>query len=350
MSAFTSFLKELVAGDNVKDYQHASRIFRDNTLALAPKHSFLFFVVFEINPQITQYYSMLPEYGVLVKSAELPGVSIDTSTLNQYGKTAIAQTGVQFNPIQLMMHDDNSNTILGLWQNYYSHYYANSVNKSSQATTGPGDSPVYRYSNVYDMTQYGYHLNSSVQFFNNIKLYSLHQKQFTEYTLVSPVITSCKHGAHNYDEGGGTMEHTMDLAYENVIYKSGYVTRDGTPRGFTVHYDNSPSALANNTTSIFGPGGLADSASGIMRDLGNGNVLGAVFKGAMAADNFKGTKLKDVFKEEALGIAKGIFTGQRSGTLFPRVQSAPAATPPFNPNANVGVSSNGLPVRNLGQQ
>ena len=46
----SNFLRQLLGGDTMRDYQHAARLYTDRTFALSPKNRFLYHVVFEINP------------------------------------------------------------------------------------------------------------------------------------------------------------------------------------------------------------------------------------------------------------------------------------------------------------
>ena len=57
------------------------------------------------------------------------------------------------------------------------------------------------------------------RFFKNIKIYSMHNHKFAEYTLINPIITSFNHDNHAY-ANGGLMQHSMSLAYETVKYAS----------------------------------------------------------------------------------------------------------------------------------
>ena len=52
---FTRFLQDVALGalapkGNMADFQHAARLYVDDTFRLAPKTKFLYYVVFNINP------------------------------------------------------------------------------------------------------------------------------------------------------------------------------------------------------------------------------------------------------------------------------------------------------------
>jgi hypothetical protein len=136
--------------------------------------------------------------------------------------------------------------------------------------------PVYQRSNKQITGQrnlynrFGYtprkHSVISTQFINAIRIYSMHQKRFSEYTIINPIITSYRHGTHQNGQDG-TMENTMTISYESVLYAGGS-TR--VARGFAdLHYDKTPSPLTpagGGTNSILGPGGIVSTLDEVIVD------------------------------------------------------------------------------------
>ena len=116
------------------------------------------------------------------------------------------------------------------------------------------------------------------QYINAIRIYSLHQKRFSEYTLLNPIITGYRHGTHQNGQDG-TLENTMTISYETVLYAGGS-TR--VARGFAdLFYDKSPSPLTpagGGTNSILGPGGIVSAASEAITDGAGGNWGASAFK------------------------------------------------------------------------
>ena len=135
-NAFTNFLSGVVDGvfgssADLKDYQHANRLFVRNTYARAPKLGFLFFVNFNINPDAILDKAWKEkgrkDVGLLVKKADLPKFKIATETLNQYNRRTLVQSKLTYDPISIEFHDDNSDITLDLWKNYYQYYFADGV-------------------------------------------------------------------------------------------------------------------------------------------------------------------------------------------------------------------------------
>ena len=101
---FDNFSNANSSKGNLGDFQHASRLYIDNNMRLAPKFSHLSHVVLNINPNASVAAlnsSIKYEINLLAKEADLPRYSVDTQVVNQYNRKKIIQTGVQYNPIKI---------------------------------------------------------------------------------------------------------------------------------------------------------------------------------------------------------------------------------------------------------
>ena len=290
--SLNSFLKQLATGDEIRDFSHATKTFVDGGMRLHPKHSFSYHVFFD-----TEFSSLgstgIIEAGMMVKSVELPTYQMDVKKYNAYNRTNISQSKINYNPVSITFHDDMADVVRQLWYDYYKYYYLDSIH----------DEALYKAPHKYNVRQtqdWGYNPNAPYPFFTAIRIYQLHQKQFSEYTLINPIITEFQHGSHTAGSSD-PVEHKMAVLFETVKYASGQVS-SSTVKGFgDLHYDHTPSPLTpagGGTQSIMGPGGLLDTVSSITGDLAGGNILAAGFKGLMAAENFKGANFKEIAKSE----------------------------------------------------
>lgn len=229
----------------LRDFHHASKIFRSDSYAKAPKLKFLFHAYFALND--TQYsngtigtLTNQEPIGVLVKTFKLPSFQLTTNEMNQYNRKRVVQTKIKYEPVEISFHDDSSNTITKLWNEYYTYYYNDSKNyinsqfQGSRGYTPPafasealtGERNIYENS-ISENSSWGYigetNTNSSIKkaFFRYITIFGFNQHKFTAYTLVNPIITRVTHDTYSYSEGGGTMEMTMSINYETVIYNQG---------------------------------------------------------------------------------------------------------------------------------
>lgn len=331
----------LNTGIQMKDFAHASRLYADSVFALAPKTGFLYYVEFDIDPSTltdAQWANQqrVTEVGLLVKSTDLPKFSIQTETVNQYNRKTVIQKGINYNPLNIVFHDDNSNVVHNMWLNYYRYYFADStwggtgpIGTAKDNTPGAYQNNKYLPSNdLFNPTNYG--MNSKLviaPFFRSITIYQLSRKIFTSYKLVNPIIQTWEHDKLDQSSGAKVAESKMTVNYEAVFYGTGQVKKDS-PTGFAVfHYDNSPSPLSlagGGNNSVFGPGGVVAGALDIYGDVSNVlnpdskvsplGVLGTVIKGANLVRNVKGVT-KESLRAEGYKILNNTLRGIAQGSL-----------------------------------
>lgn len=349
-SAASSFLKDagaaFIGNEYLRDFQHASKTFVAGNYAYSPKYKFLFHVYFDINTTaLGSVISNWPQdnnFGLAVKTIQLPKFSIDTTTLNQYNRKRIVQTKIKYDPVSVVFHDDNNNMIRKMWYSYYSYYYKDpnqTDTGQSVATVGPalpGGATDINRRTIYDNSiagseDWGYSGETTsvpdsakVPFFKAINIYGFNQHNFVLYRLINPMIDSFQHDQYDYSQGNGTMTHTMNLQYESVKYLEGAI--DGkNPSAYVqgfgdqTHYDTtlSPIARPGSQSTILGQGGLVDGVGGIMDDLASGNILGAVQKAGATAQTFKNpANVLKIATAEAVGIASDAITNTPNRNTF----------------------------------
>jgi len=394
---FDNVLKGFLGSDYLKDYRHASKTFRSAGYANAPRLKFLFHVYFNINtteiPGLTKLFGARDSsrISVLTKTVQLPSYTFDVDTLNSYNRKRNVQTKINYEPVQIEFHDDNSDIVRSLWFSYYNYFYKDPSqgyggNQSTQSTntnagssmsnflngllpidlgrvmgetsafSGPGNSADQNARDIYAPDRIGNdwgYIGEGVsgarnkpQFFKDITIYGFNQHSFVSYTLVNPIITDFRHDTYDYSAGGDTMTNSMSIKYESVKYGSGAIGTGQVPGfGSQEHYDTEPSALSRpgSTNSFFGQGGLLDAGVGAFEDLSSGNLLGAAAKAGRAIYTYKNMDSPgDTFKEEVNQEVRNTVkktTGNpvSGGTVFPIKQTKPATV------ATVGVKTGSNP-------
>jgi hypothetical protein len=212
-----------IAGKPVlRDYQHAARLYIDNQHAKSPKLGFLYYVVFNLNSSaiIDQRWKGTGGadiVGILVKKIDLPKFNVTTETLNQYNRKTVVQSKLNYTPISIDFHDDNSDITTNLWTNYYRHYYADGNNPNEF-----GDTKFGEIDNAYGRFNRGI----SDPFITSVDIYVLHKPNFTHYRIINPKITEWAHDSLNQSDGTKILQNKMTLAYESVIYGSGIINQD----------------------------------------------------------------------------------------------------------------------------
>lgn len=344
---FTRFLTGVAEGlTNPKgqqsNWQHATRLFIDNTMRLAPRSKFLFYVRFDLNkhairaPSFTNNHQ--EEVGLLVKTAELPKFNFDTVTKNQYNRKKIVYTKINYDPINLTLHDDSAGIVNALWAIYYGYYIGDRHNPNAayeanhlRPTKTPKDN--FRYGMDNDIT---------APFFNSVTIYTMSRRRFIGYTLVNPRIKSWSHGNGDYTTSE-FMESQMTLEYEAVRYSAGNVSYNN-PKGFAnLHYDTVPSPLSvagGGVATLTGEGGVLDGLEQIFGDIGSGatfdsfgGFLGTAIKSINTYKNIKSLSSAQL-KSEAINIlsnpaniATAVSTvGGVVGAIFPKSASTETTT------------------------
>ena len=359
MTSVNSILSALSKGDNVRDYQHAARLFVDNNYELQPRYANLFHVVFNLTAQAAKYFNGVEklEINMLVKSIDLPSFNIDTQTHNQYNREVHSQHKIHYNPVNVTFHDDQKDLIRSFLYTYTNFYYDDSKYRLGGGSYSTNDRYGGRKDNQWGLSK------GNIRFFKDIRVYSMLQKRFAEYILINPMITNFGHDAHAYTNTG-LMQHTMQIQYETVKYATGFVNNVN-PKGFgDIHYDKTPSPIGifgrGPSNSIFFGGGLIDAANVVAGDLASGNIIGAIVKGGLIFNNTKDISLKDVFSSDLKRATNKILRGQNplADISIPNIfrgnrQPTPGATGgsvdrsaiPKNPGR---ITSNGVDVFNGG--
>ena len=235
------------------DWQHAAKLFVANNYARAPKSSFLYHVYFEFNDvakKLNLVDTFQSQLGMMVKQISLPGFTVDTKTLNAYNRPHIVQTKVHYDPVNITFHDDMSDIVRDFWFDYYAYYYRNSDYGTSKDFANYGKThdeisgPRLQKDWGYTMRGTTHGKTVKVPYLNAIRIYSLYNKQFSEYILINPLIKTFKHGQHNAAGSADILEHQMTVEYESVIYARGTVNENNVLSfGDSSYYDNADSPL-----------------------------------------------------------------------------------------------------------
>lgn len=320
-----------------KDFRHASKTFVSDSYALAPKYKFLFHVEFGINTESVQPFwgTEQPNFGLLVKDVRLPSYRFNTSILNQYNRKRIAQSKINYEPVEINFHDDNSNVINKLWYAYYTYYYKDAV-KGGSLTNNTPNTP-----NPYDRTRniYSYDMDSKLDwgyigeptgtsagtnspsgqgvskqsFFSYVKIFGFNQHKFTQYTLINPMITQFAHDTYDYDMGNGVMTNRMTLDYEYVQYNEGAFNGDDTPVPAMPYFadaasydkESSPISIPGANGKILGPAGIVDGVGSFVGNLLEGDIVGAAKIAGATYNNLKTFDVKSAAKLEAENLLRG---------------------------------------------
>ncbi|MBA11062.1 MAG: hypothetical protein CMC73_07635 [Flavobacteriaceae bacterium] len=244
-------MAELVDKINLRDARHAHQIYTQGGLDFAPKVKFLYHVVFTITPAAVQNArntgSFLKQLSTLVKTADLPSYSTQIETKKQYNRIKNMQTRIDYDPVNITMHDDNVGITTKMLEEYYRYYYQDG-NKFGPTNNVKDFEPRDKYGK--DVHRYGLDGAPDTPFFKDIVIYQLARQEWTSYTLINPLIEKFQHDSVDASDGVGMLQNALTVVYEGVIYNRGSVGSE--PTGFAdgdTGYDLEPSYLNGSISS-----------------------------------------------------------------------------------------------------
>ena len=351
-SLYNADLKPIGPGVKTHPYDHATKLFLADTYRLTPKQSFLYYVCININTDLISSFiglsspdgvstqALLDQYetGLMAKRVDLPKFTLNTKTLNAYNRKNIIQNSITYEPVTINFHDDAADVVTTFWNDYYTYYYRD----SDYADTVYGQAHKYqsqRPTNIAGLSG-GWGFTPRMQnlqpFLKNIQIFSLHNKRFTEYVLINPIITAWRHGEHSSSEGTGTLENTMTLAYETVKYKTGYINVTEMPGFGTIHYDTKESPIATSATNIYTSAGLIGAVAGISKDLARPdgqssgtNLTGAALNAYRLYQNLKNINIKNVANQTLGQIGISVINGAVNGAVNNMFVPTASGTPGY---------------------
>jgi hypothetical protein len=341
---YNSDLKPLDSGEYTHYYDHATKLFLADNYRLAPKQKFLYYVRIQIDQNSVQdilpgfggndpasSQSLIEQYetGLLAKRVELPRFNIQTRTLKAYNRKNIVQTGIQYDPINITFHDDAADTVTKFWNDFYTYYYRDS----------DYDPQLYSVDHKYvprPRAGWGFSPRNKAKrpFLRYIQIFSLHNKRFTEYMLINPIISAWRHGEHDSSASNELLDSTMTVEFETVKYRTGYVNPVDVNGFAVIHYDNTPSPISNSVTNIYTDAGLVgllqEGSNDLNRPDGSGSgagILGSVLDAYRFYNNLKDANFNQlgqiVLGQIGAQVLGGVINGAAQQVFFPTVGSTP---------------------------
>jgi hypothetical protein len=153
----------------------------------------------------------------------LPKFNVKTEQLNQYNKTRIVQTKIDYEAMTLQAHDDISDRMLKFWADYYAFYYAQG--RKTKLSDWHDDIVRRDFNEGSNAAGWGlkgqYGGNGgphAMHYLEAIEIVRFYGGKFNVITFVLPKITSFDHDGNDYAEGREGTGIRMQFDYEGVIY------------------------------------------------------------------------------------------------------------------------------------
>ncbi len=312
----------MAPGDVSADYRHASNLFTHDNFRLAPKHRFLYSCLIILNNGAKLDSFNSTELSFMVKTIELPSASFQVSPHKQYNRTAYAFTGIDYTPVNITFHDDNSNNVRNFLANIYSYYVSDGNKSSGDYNIRNGGGLLQTYEDNPNMPGGSWGLDSrfsqayGLNLIKEIQIYSLSRGTGAQYTLKNPVITQFTHGSHDVSAQESN-ESSISVSYDAFTYADGLPPNFG--KGF---YDQKKSTLSGGgrgTNSVIGPGGMFDKGMDVYGNLQSGNLVGAAVSAFQLREQVRANDARDLLKNELKNILPSVSTqiAKNAGNSFP---------------------------------
>lgn len=230
-SDITSNLLGGGVGGNRSYYRGLPLILRDSRYAQVhnkanrviqamPRQKFLYYASFVPGTAISaqrDFESWQQGFAFQIKRVDRVKASPQVKELNQYNRKRLVQTGIDYDTLNLELHDTVDDRVLRVWRDYHKWYFGDGRGKNASTTwrssvitsemplaNGWGFSPP-------DTTLW------DTQFFDYLDVYTFYGRKFTQVRFFNPKITSISFDA--MDSSSSEMSAVdMSIKHEGFEY------------------------------------------------------------------------------------------------------------------------------------
>jgi len=217
-----------------------------------------------------------------ISSIDMPSYSSNTTTVNQFNKKKLVQTGITYDPITLTAYDtrdgDQTGSIEQFLREYFTYYYAGTFNADAERFTQNHDLLNF----TLDNSGAGYKLQQKKYFINSITVTRKHldgESPGNQIIYYNPIISAVQGDTLDYSDSG-PVQYRITFSYEAINIISGSAgTENSIIRGDAL----SP---------------LEDLANGLATGMTNVGVAIGQAAGAAAAQAVESTVRRSLNREE----------------------------------------------------
>lgn len=197
-----------------------------------PRLAFNYIIRINFNVALKQftsnYFSQDDEQILqyLVKSVDLPSVSIDTETVNQYNRPVVIQKKINYEDVVLNMYDVIDGKTLKFWEMYYEYYFRNGL---TSKLNGEGAEEGIDYSKNFQTNGYtkfngdfGYNIEQvgkEKHLIESIDIFQIFGGWFSTTHIINPKIKSFTPSTLEYG-ANEVCELEFVLQHEGIIYEN----------------------------------------------------------------------------------------------------------------------------------
>ena len=204
----------------------------ESTIDLVPRSKFNFTVLMTHINQ-TQNQGTTETDFRRIASISMPSYAARTTTLNQYNRKRVVQTGIDYSPITMIAYDDRMGSLEKFLKDYSNYYYAGTMNygpERSDFLTQPSGLKIPQGIDTNYIKTLRIFRRNSLSDINEIEIYN-------------PIITNIDADTLDYSDSG-TVQYRITFIYEGYS-----IVTDGSETSDAV----AERVEQANTTSVYTP-------------------------------------------------------------------------------------------------
>jgi len=270
-----------------------------------PRQKFLYYATFNPGPYIgtlRNFSTWQQGFAFQINKIDRPKASPQVKELNQYNRKRLIHTGIEYDGVNVTLHDTVDDRVLKVWRDYYKWYFGDGRGKNAATTwkssvvqnrfpiaNGWGFSPP-------DTTSW------DTNFFDSLDVYVFYGKKYTMVRMYNPKITSINFDSMESDSSA-LANVDMTIKHEGFEYME-----------VAAPITNKQIILFNlNSGDYYEPSDLFGGVNAFLLDL-NDNLESSI-------DGLLNNVARNVpFVGEALaGLGSNVIRGSNATGFLPRV-------------------------------
>lgn len=168
----------------------------------------------------------------VIKDVDKPSFSMETTQMNQYNRTRLAQGRITYDPVNMVLYDTVDSAGLKLIDAYRRYYYGDFAQKSLESWRYDSISTPRNFENVHELQEplstdyrdpnytwgrsvYNQGDQDSGYFFKRIDIYEIDGTTYTVHNLHNPVFTTVGMGTKSHESDDPDIIN-LTIQYEGV--------------------------------------------------------------------------------------------------------------------------------------
>lgn len=204
-----------------------------------PKEKYMYYVFFEINPNLKEnplfanddyfakFQSPYPgdfSISFIAQNVTLPSVNFDADKLNQYNKWRLTYKKRSYDPMTISFMDTADDKFVEFVTRYMQYYIYDAPRPDPNSRNFVNG--LYRQNDIYgeemrgigDEANLGIKANLEKYFFTRIVVYHFAAGLSTAFQLINPMITKIQLDSNEYRSQGDPMLHQVTFDFENLVW------------------------------------------------------------------------------------------------------------------------------------